>query len=264
MAALSLPFKATALAFKVTDAHMQCKGVQYNVGYTAHHQGDLILAESGFHFCRWLSDISKYYGEDCRVFIVQYGDNVIHGDDKSVTNQITLHQEINADTLEYLWQSPEYKALMLDNRDGAAALFASQGDQQSVHYILEQGANLHANNEAALRQASMYGHCDVVQLLLVHGADVHAHNDEALREASMLGHCDVVKLLLEHGAHVHADEDAALRYASKYGNCDVVELLLQHGADVHSQNDFALQWARVLGHHDVAQLLLEHGAHVLR
>ena len=49
----------------------------------------------------------------------------------------------------------------------------------------------------------MNGHADVVKTLLMAGADVHAENDEALRWASMNGHADVVKILedwiQEHG-----------------------------------------------------------------
>jgi len=68
----------------------------------------------------------------------------------------------------------------------------------------------------------------VVALLLKAGADVHAYNDEALREASSNGHLEVVALLLKNGANVHARDDLALRYASENGHSDVVALLNEY------------------------------------
>ena len=40
------------------------------------------------------------------------------------------------------------------------------------------------NKEDALRWASRYGHAEIVRVLLEHGANVHADDDYALRWAS--------------------------------------------------------------------------------
>ena len=66
---------------------------------------------------------------------------------------------------------------------------------------------------------------DCIIDLINEGADVHADNDYALMVASENGHIEVVKILLEHGADVHADNDSALRYASSNGHVDAVKLL---------------------------------------
>ena len=75
----------------------------------------------------------------------------------------------------------------------------------------------------------------MVDLLLKHGANVHAEDDVALREAAEYGHTPVVDLLLKNGANVHARDDEALRNAAKYGDTSVVELLLINGADVEAR-----------------------------
>ena len=49
-----------------------------------------------------------------------------------------------------------------------------------------------------------------MKLLLDYGADVHADNDLALRWATKDGHLDVVKLLLDSGADIHAIGDDRL------------------------------------------------------
>ena len=51
-----------------------------------------------------------------------------------------------------------------------------------------------------MRWAARKGHKDVVELLLKNGADIHAENDYALRMAAWNGHKDIVELLLENGA----------------------------------------------------------------
>ena len=47
-----------------------------------------------------------------------------------------------------------------------------QGDIDGVKAFLEDGANIHAQGDAALRCAAGYGHLDVVSVLLSYGADL--------------------------------------------------------------------------------------------
>ena len=69
------------------------------------------------------------------------------------------------------------------------------GDLSSVKYLIEMGADVHADDDYALRWAAEYGHLDVVRYLIERGADVHAGDDWALGWASRNGHLDVVKYL---------------------------------------------------------------------
>lgn len=69
------------------------------------------------------------------------------------------------------------------------------------------------------------GNVECLKHCIENGADVRADDDYALRWASENGHYDIVKLLLENGANVHANDDAALRWASKKGHYNVVKLL---------------------------------------
>jgi hypothetical protein len=97
---------------------------------------------------------------------------------------------------------------------------------------------------------------EAMELALQHGANVHANNDGALRWASKNGRLPVVQVLVQHGANVHANNDAALRSASENGHLPVVQFLVQvvH-ADVHASNDYALRWASNNGHLPVVQFL---------
>ena len=58
-------------------------------------------------------------------------------------------------------------------------------------------ANIHADDDYALRWAAKYGHLEVVKYLVSKGADIHADDDYALRWAAENGHLEVVKYLVD-------------------------------------------------------------------
>jgi hypothetical protein len=66
---------------------------------------------------------------------------------------------------------------------------------------------------------------EVLQRLLDDGADIHADDDRALRYTAELGHLQVVKFLIKKGAHIHAEGHCALSRAAERGHKDVVEYL---------------------------------------
>ena len=84
----------------------------------------------------------------------------------------------------------------------------------------------------AMLAASENGHVEVVARCLQIGANVHAEQDEALRLACSGGHAGVVQLLLAHGADVHSQNDSIASTYNDDGYGHVAELLLAHGANV--------------------------------
>ena len=66
---------------------------------------------------------------------------------------------------------------------------------------------------------------DVIKDLVKEGADIHANDNEALRWAAENGHLDVVKYLVSMGADIHALDDGTLRWAAINGHKDVVKYL---------------------------------------
>ena len=84
-------------AYKVFDKEWKCRNFQYEFGVKYKHEGDIRLCESGFHSCKKLIDCFNYYrfGPSNKVAIVEISGETIHGDDKSVSAEIELIEEIS-------------------------------------------------------------------------------------------------------------------------------------------------------------------------
>ena len=135
-------------------------------------------------------------------------------------------------------------------------------DVSTWEYLISVGADIHAENDEAIRWASLYGHIEVVKYLVSIGADIHANNNYAIRLASKHGHLEVVKYLVSIGADIHADNDYAIRYASEKGYLEVVKYLVSIGADIHALNDEAIRYASLNGHLEIVKYLVSLGADI--
>lgn len=178
----------------------------------------------------------------------------------------------------------EDKALL----GNALILAAMYGHLSIVKYLHDKGADIHTNDDEALRESAYYGHYDIVRFLIKKGANVSANEDEAVRSAAQKEHLDIVQYLIKHGANIHARDDEALDTAVErgrlnvvsfifndtvdinralylaacYGRINIITFLLEHGADIHADNDYALASAAQNGHLDTVKFLVEHGSDI--
>ena len=151
----------------------------------------------------------------------------------------------------------QYKIFQYAKNNINRLLFQSsiKGELNLVKEAIHRGANIHANNEEALRWASRNGHLETVKYLVENGADIHANDESTLHYASYYGYLEVVKYLVENGADIHINNEEALRYASENGKLDVVKYLVNLGADIHVNNDEALIWASESKHLEMVKYL---------
>ena len=86
----------TVKGYKVFNPDWTCRNFKYEVGKTYKHDGNIRLCESGFHFCIDATDCFNYYRFDSenKVAKVVATGLVKTGDDKSVTNEITIVREL--------------------------------------------------------------------------------------------------------------------------------------------------------------------------
>lgn len=132
------------------------------------------------------------------------------------------------------------------------------GDLETVQYLIENGADVHADNYYAFRWAAYNGHLGVVRLLVSVGADIHSFDDYAFRSASCYGRLEMVKFLVSIGAKIHAKNDYAIRHASGNGHLETVKYLVSIGANVH--NGGAIHCASCNGHLETVKFLVSCGS----
>lgn len=124
---------------------------------------------------------------------------------------------------------------------------ASEGNDDIVQLLVEQGANINAQNfagETALFIASTRGFDTIAHTLLENGANVHIANIDgatALHMAVANGNLSTSTLLVKYGAFVNSQDDngdSPLHYAVREENSRLVEMLVSHcNADVEIVND---------------------------
>ena len=159
-------------------------------------------------------------------------------------------------------KSPEllyraHNSFSTDTYTISAALICSSysGDLPVVKYLVEIGADIHAEEEEALRWATSSGQLSVAKYLVEKGAIIHANNSRAFIAACQYGHLEVVKYLVEHGADVTTEDNSAVLWGCYNGYLSVVKYLSEHGADIHAEKDLALHNAIERGHSDIVTYL---------
>lgn len=149
------------------------------------------------------------------------------------------------------------------NAKNAALCYAAHNSQiEIVMGLLDDGADIHHQDDQALRSAVFKRDSVMVDALIQRGADVNALAGAPLTRAAWNGDARMVAALIEHGADVNVQQGAPLIVASMSGHAEVVAKLLQRGANTGV--DEARSEAMRHGHADVAKLLTNAQAARLR
>lgn len=121
----------------------------------------------------------------------------------------------------------------------ALCVAASKGDEETVKFLLELGAEI----GSALGWAAKRGQEAVVRLLLERDKSIiemgSPENRTPLHQAVICGFDGVVKILLENGGDISARDQGGLtplHHAVDRNHKKVVKLLLENGADCHALN----------------------------
>ena len=83
------------IGYKGFDKNFRCRGMQYEVGKTYHHDGELKICDSGFHFCINPLAVFEYYSPaDSRYALIEATGKVVEGENKSCTDELTIVREL--------------------------------------------------------------------------------------------------------------------------------------------------------------------------
>lgn len=83
------------IGYKGFDKNFRCRDFQYEVGKTYHHDGEIAICDSGFHFCKNPNDIFSYYPPaGSRFALIEATGNIVEDDNKSCTDELTVVREL--------------------------------------------------------------------------------------------------------------------------------------------------------------------------
>lgn len=108
-----------------------------------------------------------------------------------------------------------------------------------------------------LDKASEFGHLEIVKYLVDNGANVTACDNWAVRYACKKGHIDVVKYLISKGADPLDYDNHSIRMACEHGHLELVKYLVSQGTDTADKRLWWLAWES--GHLDVIKYLADLG-----
>ena len=95
----------TTYGFKAMNADMTCRDYQFEIGKTYQIDNEMPLklcSESGFHFCLNFEDVFDYYNwHSSRVFKIKTEAKVLTEDNKSITKEITILEEVTKQDIDF-------------------------------------------------------------------------------------------------------------------------------------------------------------------
>ena len=95
----------TTYGYKAMNMDMTCRDFQFEVGKTYQIDNEMPLelcSESGFHFCLNFEDVFDYYNWGySRVFKIKTDAKVLTEDNKSITKEITILEEVTKQDIDF-------------------------------------------------------------------------------------------------------------------------------------------------------------------
>ncbi|WP_258536376.1 DUF7666 domain-containing protein [Acinetobacter bereziniae] len=146
----------TITSFKGFDKNLQCRGFQYEIGKTYHHEGEVKACGSGFHACEYPLDVFGYYapGESRFATVEQSGDlsREDDGDSKVSSRSITVKAEIDIPFL--VKASIEYTTSKCKPVDKKSPAFSDKDRGQVLQRATGQQVLQRATSQQVLQRAT--------------------------------------------------------------------------------------------------------------
>lgn len=114
-----------------------------------------------------------------------------------------------------------------------------------IHMLLKAGADVHVDQDQALRNAVINSRPEWVKALLEAGADPNGKGDRKDAPLHLVREPEIFHLLLQAGAIIAPDDPYTMSNAVSNGLHDCVVYLVERGArlDIHPKGQSLLQWA---------------------
>ena len=182
--------------------------------------------------------------------------------DMGINTKYSLRLAKDRETAQYL---SNYINYTMDEKNDALLKATMDGNLEVVKWLVENGADIHVDNDKPLDNAINYARdLDIVKYLVEKGADIHAQDDQALKSAFFEFDLEIVKYLVEQqGARVNVLNEH-LGEAVVNGELDLIKYLVAHGADIHAEDERLLMVAAEFGELEIVRFLIGRGARKIK
>ena len=87
--------------YKGFNEDMTCRGFKYEIGKEYVHKGPIEVCSSGFHFCKKIEDVQKFYDIEHNKILceIEATGEVLEEDEKCTTNKIKIIREIEKEEM---------------------------------------------------------------------------------------------------------------------------------------------------------------------
>lgn len=137
-------------------------------------------------------------------------------------------------------------------------LAAQNGDIFVLKKCLNNGIDIHSNNDLALRLAVKENHAKAIVFLLTRGANAQAVYNSSLQEASLVGDIQTVKSLLRDNLCSEEAKIYAMYNAIFTKNEEIIKLLLQNGVSPTANNKAVLNVVKLCNNSKINDLFKEY------
>ncbi|PVN00385.1 hypothetical protein C4777_12755 [Salmonella enterica subsp. enterica serovar Anatum] len=154
------------VTFKVFNKDLKCRGFQFAIGETFHHDGKVEACGSGFHACECPFDVFSYYppAESRYAETISFGitDSEEGGDTKIASSSITIKDELTLPQfiqrgIEWIWSKIDKsleQQIMCGNRSAATntgdwSAATNTGDWSAATNTGDRSAATNTGNRSA-------------------------------------------------------------------------------------------------------------------
>ncbi|AEQ60300.1 ankyrin repeat-containing protein [Acanthamoeba castellanii mamavirus] len=180
------------------------------------------------------------YGTDCKKYFLDY---CILKNDLNVLDTLVLKYPWHAVIFDHSVSD------FLVNSDGLVNIHqyilnfisANKIDhyEDILNYLLSHNIDISGHDNIAIMIAVQRKNLSMVKKLVEYGADIHANNDRALKLA--VDDIEMFQYIVDMGANIHIDNDYCIRAATLIFNFDLLQFLVELGCDINIGNGYLLR-----------------------